>query len=487
MTPPPEIEKRVRDFIADFYEAHSAILSDYNPFGFVEGVECPADYITSMQKPPLSSEDELDEMMRATDGWSAAVAKLAGKHCTRPDVLTMLSSGFGLPCEHDPEAEHICSINQSGARYVVESRLESSVRRWYEYTLEKVKGCWKISKLEQFFSDAKEADTLASSVDVLRFETEFHAAFDTGIDFNRMFRPGERVQTEIHTGKIEVKRLQAKLHLQSGQLIVADSGFGLLNPPAPFNFKIEPGEYSIEIASLSEGARRSTNVGAWLLINNEAAAAYVPCQTTNGEGSDFEPFHVGVDTGAVIFADFEWLTGQSKRDRERICSKLTEGRDDSGVTYPLDSRRVNVVAIRSGHGDGGYPCYWGVNQDGIPVNFVIDFRVCGRQIEQSRSVRFTPDLIGAEIQDPALIEFGFNIRVEESGADLLVIATGGDLGSFGVSALDRRGKVLADSEEAGLSVAGDEHTFYLHNVAGDGDIRTLAFKWVSWRHLFTME
>ncbi len=90
---------------------------------------------------------------------------------------------------------------------------------------------------------------------------------------------------------------------------------------------------------------------------------------------------VGVDGGTAAFTSAEGSAALGKLidDDDRAWTALLQAGFDSLIAHdhpvtewPIDDR-LNFVLLSSGVGDGGYPVFVGLDQDGRPTRFVIDF------------------------------------------------------------------------------------------------------------------
>ena len=70
--------------------------------------------------------------------------------------------------------------------------------------------------------------------------------------------------------------------------------------------------------------------------------------------------------------------------QEHIPS-LIEGRH---AGFGLGGADVDTVMVASGFGDGGYPCYGGLDADGGLAELVVDFVVLAEDITRTTTVPF---------------------------------------------------------------------------------------------------
>ncbi len=173
---------------------------------------------------------------------------------------------------------------------------------------------------------------------------------------------------------------------------------------------VAPGDYEVQVSHAGR-----YNLAARILFRPDAeAVTYKPAVRVE-EGGDY---HVGVDSGAVSIFDaaaFVQLTYQEERrladamieqttgrpfTDEVIDRKLAEIPHEPGskavmremlsrLRHPpekppmlrIRSQPPNPpdwIELRSGHGDGSYPCYWGLDADGQIVSLIVDFLAVGQ-------------------------------------------------------------------------------------------------------------
>ena len=108
--------------------------------------------------------------------------------------------------------------------------------------------------------------------------------------------------------------------------------------------------------------------------------------------------------GALVGADAQRVEVACQ---EHIPS-LIEGRH---AEFGLGGADVDTVMVASGFGDGGYPCYWGLDADGGLAELVVDFVVLAEDITRTTTVPFA---IGT-VDEPGLGSLDFRIAEAEGG------------------------------------------------------------------------
>jgi len=93
----------------------------------------------------------------------------------------------------------------------------------------------------------------------------------------------------------------------------------------------------------------------------------------------------GVDSGMAMFADVDAARALTADERAKthwletrplykaICGGILDRQYANVMVDP--SRGLNVVAVRSGWGDGGYATFWGFDEDGAVTALLVDFNL----------------------------------------------------------------------------------------------------------------
>lgn len=361
---PAEIKDRIHGFIADYEAAHHEIDA----------------FMAELRR------EIFPDYERGFAKWSDLLSGVAAVHCKRGDVLT--ANPIPRYCEHRAGHEEFQRIDFKKGKYLVETYSKGEESVYFEYTLEKIRGSWRISLLQRFHTSAhaKARGILGESP---IFMDKQDPSLDVGIDFNRVFKQGEiaaSVDSADGPCMISLPKPAPRLKLPSGEIFVSDLTPEYINNPKPLGAKISPGKYFVQRSTVVRhrfpgevltGAVR-------VVFSNEVPIAYVPCKwAQESAASDTEPCKIGVQGGAIVFADFRWIRGHSPRDAERIyetCFALNVVGHPGAVQIPSRGK-TDLVAVSAGYGDGEFPCYWGINKQGLPVNLVIDFLVYGRYDE----------------------------------------------------------------------------------------------------------
>lgn len=197
---------------------------------------------------------------------------------------------------------------------------------------------------------------------------------------------------EIHIGD---------LNLPTGKIIVADPFFSL--EQRPFSRTVEPDKYPVYIYMAEIDPLHHRIAYAKIKFRTEEATKWILALTddlTNEELNDLgedEFYGFPVESGLACFLDEE--------TNARFVAKMDELQEKNPESNYYDdvlsaefmeysgknnfSRELgdwndhrpdadsdnNVIMFASGWGDGYFPAYWGLNENGDTVELVIDFLI----------------------------------------------------------------------------------------------------------------
>jgi len=289
--------------------------------------------------------------------WDAELAALASAYLVGGASLGDEGALSSNP-SHDPDDEDVTSVVVTGdAASVRTALLSSQSAYYYEYRLTRVTGAWRIERLlmvmdpptAPVMDPAKHADLLAEVSDeaVVR-----HPSGGTGRDIAALFAPPFTV---AELGSIRT----------SGVIAVHDFGWvhaGL----APFEQRVPPGTYLVSVARRADG----TNAALRLQFADLPATRWVEADRVGFDNT------ISVDAGNVAVLDFmtmppcraEWL-------EELYQDRIAGDQWPSGTVFSVSGDVDDAAFVTSGYGDGAYPAYWGVADDGTITDLVVDFLV----------------------------------------------------------------------------------------------------------------
>ena len=177
------------------------------------------------------------------------------------------------------------------------------------------------------------------------------------------------------------------LKIVSGRVAACDP---LTSPLEAFELEVKPGTYPV-YAWHSE--HHGAIAGAELRFSDNKPVrwelAVRPGQDKSALKED-EIFGYPVDTGIGSFADEDALGALQALDErlqeelgdeyvslydDLIADVLEEHDDVWGNLVADEETGVNVIMFTSGHGDGVYASYWGIDEHDEVVSLLTDFRV----------------------------------------------------------------------------------------------------------------
>ncbi len=214
--------------------------------------------------------------------------------------------------------------------------------------------------------------------------------FEQHYDLNSEMNSQELV--EIHIGDV---------NLPTGRIIVADPFF--TEEQQPFSRTVEPDKYpvSIYVAKIDELHNRIAF--AKIKFRPEDASKWILALTNDltpeelNELGEDEFYGFPVESGLACFLDEQTnaeliakidQVQDAKPESNYYDEVLAEEfREYSGKNtfsrqlgdwndhHPNPDSDNNVIMFASGWGDGYYPAYWGLNENGDTVELVVDFLI----------------------------------------------------------------------------------------------------------------
>ncbi|MEU5665484.1 DUF4241 domain-containing protein [Streptomyces longwoodensis] len=189
----------------------------------------------------------------------------------------------------------------------------------------------------------------------------------TGIE--QLFTPGTCATPD---GPAEVEPADAGLlRITSGRLVVSDPGW----ISDPRTVAVPPGEFPVTLSLLRTA--RTVGVAAARVTFLDAPPRAWEMALRPGEdlgllGED-QFYGVGVDTGTVAFLDATRTVDEDRLDEDVFAA--LDGGSRFSVELPGPPPGPNLIAFRSGHGDGSYPVWIGRTDDGQVGCVVVDFQL----------------------------------------------------------------------------------------------------------------
>lgn len=212
--------------------------------------------------------------------------------------------------------------------------------------------------------------------------------FELPYNLNELISDEELV--EIHIGDV---------NLPTGSIIAADPFFTA--EQRPFSRTVEPDKYPVNIY-VAQADQLHHRIGyAKIKFRAEEATRWVLALTddlTQDELDELEEdefYGFPVESGLAAFLDAETaqqftekidtlleLNPESNYYDDVLATEFMEYSGKNNFSRELgdwndhrisDDSDNNVIMFASGWGDGYYPAYWGLNDDGDAVELVIDF------------------------------------------------------------------------------------------------------------------
>jgi hypothetical protein len=252
--------------------------------------------------------------------------------------------------------ERITSVETDGVRATVRTHRDEFTS--YVYRLVREAGAWRIRRivpvggdpLAPVLSETDHRRLLASVGE----KTRGSAPRSTGPDLAGLFRRPTRV---VRVGAIAT----------SGVIAVHDLAW-YASDLLPLAQRVPAGTYEVSVALGRDGSNRALRVH---LVDVEPVT-WVPADRV---GSTNE---VGVDAGNVAVLDFATMPScRAESVAEAYEVGLGTIDEAPAALLRLGGRHgpYDGVLASSGHGDGGYPAFWGVAADGTLTDLVVDFLV----------------------------------------------------------------------------------------------------------------
>jgi hypothetical protein len=388
------------------------------------------------------------------EDWFEAERQVQIRHFLESSVRAPNSGGGYSPShpEHQPGRDNIIKLRQQGDVAVVETegfRRGSTKRLTYqEFELQLLDGDWRIAQVCRFddpegiriFTDEQRQEILdrvspTAALPSLKkgFDPNCQRLFEAGRDF---------VDYEEHYS-ISVDEF-ATLDLRSGIIGVRDWSW-IPEKARPLTRSVPPGRYRVDVARTD-----------WMPIalriafdSTQDATQWLPAMALDADSE-----WVGVDGGTVSVFDFADAALLDRRQQYRLGFYDRTFRESGKVRLPttVGDGPPSLIEVRSGRGDGGYPCYWGISDAGKTASLVVDFLIACQWHYDKVTLPWSTDQIGRPLSDAKLEEYGLQLTihpVEKPGGGLLV---SGDVSRLHQARLlDSVGDLLLDTSKSGYS------------------------------------
>jgi hypothetical protein len=401
----------------------------------------------------------------AMEPWEGAMEALKQNHFG-PHAHMLRNSGSSISASdgHDPEREAIVAEHQTGDTAVIST--ETGLfwgPKYREYQVTRENGIWYLRAIFGYLENETEPAFTTEEREALLKQVAPDAQLpepERGVTPNcdRLFEDGRKVELyheeftlRVHSG--------GKLSVPSGVLGVRDFGYSP-EDMRPLTLRIPSGDYDMEYAEA-----RSTVVAARLLLDSTTpAVSYQPAPAV-GEDSHY----AGVDKGNVALFDAGTFMHLTKRGHEEHYNKdfaADRWRADKDHTEPTfihlgnpPSEKVTCIVVSSGHGDGSYPCYWGLGAQGKPVSLVVDFLVLAEFLTDRCKLPWPPVAGAQELTHPMLTDHKVKITWGPENGRLVITVEGYDFARASWRSAD--GKEMVNSDQCCSGAGGGTHTYSL--------------------------
>ncbi len=393
--------------------------------------------------------------------WEQKVKELSERHFLKgqTDQESEGTFCFSSP-DHDTGQEEVKRTQIDKDTATIETECHSGLSTFFEYALQRQDRDWRIVKIQRLFHD--EDEEILSSEDRSRIlaavqDLTPHPPLPDSNEPNcdRLFEMGRQVRIFDEPARIEVTDL-GRIQLASGVIGAYDLGW----PPErfrPLRQRVPSGDFPVEIAKAGGFV-----IAARIRFDStREAGQWIPAFPLEQDSHD-----VGVDYGNVSFFDAGNFMSLRQRELERIYHETVEASANNQGSGAHWVRLVSkppacpdCVMVDSGMGDGSYPCYWGMAEDGEVVSLVADFLMVAEFLSETITVPWSSSDLGKKVVHPKLRKSQIQLSLKydpdgESGFEVI--------GEHFERArlLNREGLVVCDSESGGQRCSTDGNFHY---------------------------
>lgn len=180
---------------------------------------------------------------------------------------------------------------------------------------------------------------------------------------------------DLWTAQIQEEKL-GEIHLPTGEIIACDPAKACF-PKDCYSFRdrVEPGRYAVYLGvpDPHTARRYAKNVYAVLHLSEATPVQWEMALALEQKITDLERYHYygfGVDSGlgCLIDASFLPLLEQYGERKQGVL-----GWDE--ITQLSDNPEASAAVFMAGMGDGGYPAFWGFDENHQPCRLLIDFQI----------------------------------------------------------------------------------------------------------------
>ncbi|PWD52060.1 hypothetical protein C8046_16815 [Serinibacter arcticus] len=311
--------------------------------------------------------EERGSKRAAFEAWRALMDETRRRHFT-DDTAVDLGQSFGSPAEYGPASSTFLRSERQGDAVHVLTRGTSGLRRFRDHTLRQQGGEWRIASIASHPRDPVERfvdeQTVAVSLGQVAEDAPLGSISDEQAQLDETLNFTERVVVRPRDGettRTEVSEV-GTLVTSTGVLAVLDFGYG--NDDArPLARTVAPGTYPIDRVT---GFGR--NAAVRVRFSDRVPVSWHPASLPAGG-------HViGVDAGCGCIVDHVAYAAMTRRDKAAVYDRFTTAARPAVLEVPLGATDLGI-AFDTGYGDGSYPVYWGVDEQGRTAQLVVDCMV----------------------------------------------------------------------------------------------------------------
>jgi len=314
------------------------------------------------------------------DYWGNLVAQVDDAHFVDGSSSGSRNS-FGSKADYDPDIEKITQCDIRGKSAEVYSEIYDEVLKssnYHVYDLECSRdGNWLISGIFTLFHPPKSPVVDSDKHSEILGMSDLNSPFINGeeklkLNENILFQKDRKINIPNLDESFSKLHKIGKLQVSSGVLGILDFGSDIYDFE-PLQRKVNPGEYSVETVTTHD---RVAGIRV-RFSEDEQPVKWYAANTSSGNGV------YGVDAGNLAIFDVSNLLGISRIEKEKIFSKWCLSGQPQLISM---SGQNDCVITSSGHGDGAYPAFWGVNEKDQVVSLYIDFMIIVQETEKGTYV-----------------------------------------------------------------------------------------------------
>ncbi|HET9426102.1 MAG TPA: PQQ-binding-like beta-propeller repeat protein [Gemmatimonadaceae bacterium] len=179
------------------------------------------------------------------------------------------------------------------------------------------------------------------------------------------------IAAELSANEGRVERVEiGAISLASGKIVACDPVTDIHD--RALDRTVRPGAYRVFAGLLTANGERRV---AWLevLFSADPPVSWEPAGDAIGVDSGTAAF-LSVEAAGRLFADATAEESFGERVEDQMNASYGAGRSWAAVAV-VDPETVDAVVSEAGHGDGSYPCEWGMDRKGRVARLRLDFGI----------------------------------------------------------------------------------------------------------------